>query len=128
MNTIMSVDIPVSNSAPVPELEAEDLETTTMALEASAAQDYDTGYDLDLANLLYVQQIPSVPDAKKTALSARMKSIESWLAWELTKVEEQVDNKLKSKQLPDDSSVGSKSKRTAYRSKVVSYFRNESPW
>lgn len=124
----MSVGIPVSNSASVPELEAEDSETTIMTSEANPAQDYDSGYDLDLANLLYVQQIPSVPDAKKTALSAKMKSIELWLAWELTRVEEQVTNKLKSKQLPDDSSVVSKSKRTAYRSKVVSYFRNESPW
>ncbi|OHF04271.1 hypothetical protein CORC01_00610 [Colletotrichum orchidophilum] len=90
--------------------------------------DYSNTRDLDLANILYVQNIPVVPDTKKNELDACIKSINSWLAWELTRVEKQVENKIKSGELPGDESIASKSKRTAYRSKVVSATRELSPW
>lgn len=124
----MSVDIPKPSLPSAPEPDAGVLETITTALEASTVQGYDNTSDLDLVNILYVQRLPSVPDAKKAALSANVESISLWLAWELTKVEEQVNGKINGKQLPNDASVASKSKRTAYRCKVVDYYRNESPW
>lgn len=99
-----------------------------MALEASTVQDYANTSDLDLANILYVQHLPSVPDVKKAALSANVKSINLWLAWELTRVEDQLNGKIKSEQLPNDASVASKSKRTAYRVKVLDSYRNGTPW
>ncbi|EEA22636.1 hypothetical protein TMatcc_001475 [Talaromyces marneffei ATCC 18224] len=95
-------------------------ETSKTALESTR--------DLDVANILYVQNIPNVPDSHKTALYANVKSITTWVAWELTRVEGQVKAKVDDKKLPSDDSVASKSKRTAYRAKVVDSYRGQSPW
>lgn len=90
--------------------------------------DYSTVSDLDLANILYIQNIPHVSADKKAVLDARIESISLWLAWELTRVENAVNGKVKSGDLPGDDSVASKSKRTTYRCKVVDAYRGQSTW
>ncbi|KAI8676000.1 hypothetical protein NCS57_00503000 [Fusarium keratoplasticum] len=95
---------------------------------AMSKLDYSSSSDVDLANILYIHNIPIVPAKMKPELDARIKSINSWLAWELTKVEDKVQDKINDGELPKDDSMVSKLKRTLYRSKVVSYNRRVSPW
>lgn len=90
--------------------------------------DYSTVSDLDLANILYIQNIPLVSAEKRGDLDARIESINLWLAFELTRVENAVNSKVKTGELPGDDSIASKSKRTSYRSKVVDAYRRQSPW
>ncbi|KAJ4384398.1 hypothetical protein N0V85_008338 [Neurospora sp. IMI 360204] len=97
-------------------------------LASETSVDNSNSSDLDLPNILYIQNIPIVSAEKNAELNARIKSINSWLAWELTRVEELVQTKIKSSELPADGSVDSKSRRTAYRHKVVSNHRGGSLW
>lgn len=101
---------------------------TSTASDSTPAAALEPTRDLDLANILYVQSIPNVADSQQTALYANIKSINLWVAWELTRVEGQVKNKVDAKLLPSDDSVASKSKRTAYRTKVANSYRGQSPW
>lgn len=90
--------------------------------------DYSSCSDLDLANIRYIHNIPIVPANMKPQLDARIESISAWLAWELTRVEDMVQRKIKAGDLPTDDSVASKLKRMSYRSKVITYTRMSSPW
>ncbi|KAM7201140.1 hypothetical protein V8F33_003552 [Rhypophila sp. PSN 637] len=84
--------------------------------------------DWDLGNVLYTQDIPAVPANKQAELDACIENINSYLVFELARVEEQVQSKLKDGALPDDDSVASKSKRISYRFKVITAYRLKSPW
>lgn len=84
--------------------------------------------DLDLANIRYVHNIPIVSTDMKPQLDARIEAISAWLAWELTRAEDNVQRKIKSSDLPTDDSVASKLKRMSYRSKVITYTRTSSHW
>ena len=125
MSTETPVSIPVSKSSSA----SNDMEATQMASSTTnPMKKSDASNDLDLDNIIYVQNIPAVSADAKVALSEHEESINLWLAWELTRVEEQVNDKITSMQLPNDDSVDAMSKRTAYRSKVVNFYRGQSPW
>ncbi|EED20824.1 hypothetical protein TSTA_040180 [Talaromyces stipitatus ATCC 10500] len=104
-----------------------DKEASKPALDTTPAPALEPIHDLDLANILYVQNIPDVPDTHKPALYANVKSINLWVAWELTRVEGLIKTKVDGKNLPSDDSVASKSKRTGYRAKVADSSRGQSP-
>ncbi|KAK3321812.1 hypothetical protein B0H66DRAFT_638340 [Apodospora peruviana] len=94
----------------------------------SQALDFPCGSDWGLGNILYIQNAPIVPAEKQAELDGRVQTINTWLVWELAKVEEAVQGKLESGALPGDDSVPSKSKRIGYRIKVVDAYRGGSPW
>ncbi|RTE83265.1 hypothetical protein BHE90_002210 [Fusarium euwallaceae] len=96
--------------------------------DAMSGLDYSSSTDVDLANILYVQNIPIVPTKKKDELDARIKSIETWLAWELTRVEDALQNKMQRGDVPKDDSMDSKLKRMSYRSKVLTFERERQRW
>lgn len=108
-------------------------DTSIMAAPPVDEPSYSDTNDFDLANLLYVQNIPDAPEEYQASLQANVKSTNSWLAWELTKVERAVAEKLQLKPdgtspLPRDNSLVSKYKRTTYRTKVLDAWRKDAPW
>lgn len=90
--------------------------------------DYSSPSDVDLTNILYIHNIPMVPANMRPELDARIKSITSWMAWELTRIEDAVQDKIRDRDLPMDDSMASKLKRMSYRSKVLDYTRRVSRW
>ncbi|EEU38850.1 uncharacterized protein NECHADRAFT_83168 [Fusarium vanettenii 77-13-4] len=90
--------------------------------------DYSSPSDVDLTNILYIHNIPMVPANMRPELDTRIKSITSWVAWELTRIEDGVQDKIRDRDLPMDDSMASKLKRMSYRSKVLDYTRRVSRW
>jgi hypothetical protein len=84
--------------------------------------------DLDLTNIFYFSEIPEDQQEQSDDLKSLLSTIEDWKAWESTKCEQAVQSKISSKALPSDLSVASRSKRIAYRAKVLEYIRKQSPW
>lgn len=78
-----------------------------MAIEAISTEEYDDPTDLDLANVLYLQYIPDVPNPNKEALCAKVKSINSWAAYQLTSLEDHIRNRVNDGGLPRDASPAS---------------------
>ncbi|KAM6530415.1 hypothetical protein FALCPG4_008543 [Fusarium falciforme] len=77
---------------------------------AMSELDYSGFSDVDLANILYIHNIPIVPAKMKPELDARIKNINSWLAWELARVGDKVQGKINDGELPKDDSMVSKLK------------------
>lgn len=88
--------------------------------------DYSSPSDVDLANILYIHNIPIVPANTRPELDACIKSTTSWVAWGLTRIENAVQDKIRDLDLPMDDSMASKLKRMSYRSKVLGYTRRVS--
>lgn len=98
------------------------------ALDPKIGQLYGNTDDFDLANLLYVQNIPYAPAKYQETLQENVKSINQWLSWELKRVEDTVNDKIKSGALPKDDSIAAKFKRTSFRIKVMDVIRKDTPW
>lgn len=82
--------------------------------------------DYGTPNLLFFYHLPLFSDDKKDSLAAVLKEYKSWNAWELYQAEKQLQIQLEKETLPNDDSVKSREKRTAYRAKVIAYLREES--
>jgi len=84
--------------------------------------------DLDIANIIFIDQLPQVPESQIDNLKTLVSNVNDWEAWESARCEQAVHQKVQEQQLPGDNTVNSKSKRTQYRSKVCSFLRTNSPW
>jgi hypothetical protein len=93
-----------------------------------SAQDFTGVNDYDLANILYINRIPAVPDDQRTALNAVIQNVITWEAFETAKVETTVQGKVQGNMLPNDASAYSKMKRTTYRAQVLDHLRRSYAW
>ncbi|KAM0224747.1 hypothetical protein ACHAQD_001541 [Fusarium lateritium] len=104
------------------------MSSSALTVDPEIDEVYNNTNDFDLANLLYLQNIPNVPAKYQEAVQANAKSVNQWLAWELSRVETTVNSKLKTGALPKDDSLASKFKRTSFRIKVVDVLRKDTAW
>lgn len=84
--------------------------------------------DLDLPNILVAYSIPLPLDHLRQDYHKAQQNVHIWQAWEAARTEGLVQDQIKSRGLPSDSSYESKLKRTAYRVKVIQFLRESANW
>ena len=97
----------------------------THILGSSGKQEYVDDYDL--LNLLHAFLYPVQVDQAKAYTDAE-NHLGDWQAWEASTVETYVQSKVKTHDLPKDSSLDSIIKRNAYRAKVAGVYRGNARW
>ncbi|KAI1108958.1 hypothetical protein F5Y14DRAFT_456496 [Nemania sp. NC0429] len=86
----------------------------------------DVQNDYGTPNFLFFYFIPPVPDSKESELADLHADFRSWISWELSAAEDQLQKQLKKGTLPNDDSIESRATRCSYRAKVVAYLRENS--
>ena len=85
--------------------------------------DTDLTVDYGIPHYLYLYYIPRVPDKVKPRLDELVEEIRVWHAYEVGHVERELKKEIHSKDLPTDSSITSRIKRSCERSGLLGYLR-----
>jgi len=84
--------------------------------------------DYDLSNFLNILSIKLPEDDLRAQYQKALDNLSEWQAWEAGTVENGVASRVKSRELPSDTSLTAVLKRHGYRRLILQACREKGPW